>query len=518
MNQTTKTAIRDLSFLLVGAVLVLVPNLTSEMPGRDSGVFLYAGSRILEGDVPYRDFWDHKGPLIYFVNALGVWLSPNSEIGIWGLELIVLLFTIAGLYFLLRNAFSATAALLGSAVFLGSLAFVLLPGNYTEEFSLPLAVGALLLFQSYVAGHQVRWQPFVLGLLFAATVLLRPTNAGITLAIGGFLLVRGLFDRRRIKDFVAWIIGAAVLMLLVLLYFAANSAVSDLWDQVLTFNSAYVLVSPKAMVGAVLEGYRVLAPTGVLLLATVAWVWATYTAARAKTARNLDALLQVMLLALPIELVLVAASGRSLNHYYIMWLPAAGVLAACLFWMVFQMLPEPKNSQLGVYSSKTVITVALLAGTLILPARRVLPASLKLVREGPRDLAWIEGDLKSFGQPYLLMWGAESSFNYLSGIASPSRYVYQYPLYTCGYVTDAKVREFHEAIVEKNPLIVDTSLSNALVPPLDSLTRQEWRDTAEGCSLTEPMEELLRFLDRNYQRVDTLSRFGWPIYHFAGYN
>ncbi len=48
---------------------------------RDSGVFLYVGWRLLNGDIPYRDVWDHKPPLIYFVDALGIALTPALALG-----------------------------------------------------------------------------------------------------------------------------------------------------------------------------------------------------------------------------------------------------------------------------------------------------------------------------------------------------------------------------------------------------------------------------------------------------
>ena len=34
------------------------------LPGRDSSAFLYVAQGILEGEIPYLDRWDHKGPLI----------------------------------------------------------------------------------------------------------------------------------------------------------------------------------------------------------------------------------------------------------------------------------------------------------------------------------------------------------------------------------------------------------------------------------------------------------------------
>ena len=70
---------------LIGTIIVLFPSNPDNMtlPSRDSGVFLYVGWRLLKGDIPYRDVWDHKPPLIYFVDALGLLLSPQSLVGVW---------------------------------------------------------------------------------------------------------------------------------------------------------------------------------------------------------------------------------------------------------------------------------------------------------------------------------------------------------------------------------------------------------------------------------------------------
>jgi hypothetical protein len=59
------------------------------VPDRDSGVYLYVDAHP-SGDTPYVDVWDHKGPLIYFINALGVSIDPGGEKGIWLLEAIAL--------------------------------------------------------------------------------------------------------------------------------------------------------------------------------------------------------------------------------------------------------------------------------------------------------------------------------------------------------------------------------------------------------------------------------------------
>ncbi len=94
---------------------------------------------------------------------------------------------------------------------------------------------------------------------------------------------------------------------------------------------------------------------------------------------------------------------------------------------------------------------------------------------------------------------------------SPSRYVYQYPLYTCGYVTDRMVNEFAAANAERLPVIVDTSSTNAAVPPIDPAARSQWEISAEGCALTPAMREPLEFLEQRYVAEGRLGGTGWTI-------
>src|SRR5574344_1456659 len=46
----------------------------------DSAVFKMMGHVLLNGGVPYVDYFDHKGPYLYLINAIGEYISPK-----WGL-------------------------------------------------------------------------------------------------------------------------------------------------------------------------------------------------------------------------------------------------------------------------------------------------------------------------------------------------------------------------------------------------------------------------------------------------
>ena len=70
-------------YFLIGIVfsVIYLPVLFS-LPAYDSTVFLYMGQRILDGFIPYKDAWDHKPPMIYWINALGLYLGQGSFLGV----------------------------------------------------------------------------------------------------------------------------------------------------------------------------------------------------------------------------------------------------------------------------------------------------------------------------------------------------------------------------------------------------------------------------------------------------
>ena len=63
--------------IVVWAIYTLPWSFAAELRD-DTVVFAYIAQRMLAGDVLFRDVWDHKGPLIFMLNALGLWLGGGS--------------------------------------------------------------------------------------------------------------------------------------------------------------------------------------------------------------------------------------------------------------------------------------------------------------------------------------------------------------------------------------------------------------------------------------------------------
>lgn len=119
----------------------------------DSAVFNTIAMVMEKGYIPYRDSFDHKGPLIYFLNYLGRQIAPYR--GIWLLEFITLYFTFYMMYRIgclcCRHLHAAIILLFTAA----PLFTFFESGNKVEEFSLPFIALSLYLFLDYLMNRRI---------------------------------------------------------------------------------------------------------------------------------------------------------------------------------------------------------------------------------------------------------------------------------------------------------------------------------------------------------------------------
>ncbi len=82
------------------------------------------------------------------------------------------------------------------------------------------------------------------------------------------------------------------------------------------------------------------------------------------------------------------------------------------------------------------------------------------------------------------------------------------------------IDEFLGDIARNKPLIVDTSSTNEVIPPLDGKERKAWKYVpkagyaAEPCPMNPKMKDVFEYIDRNYELVDSAGQPGWKIYGY----
>ena len=208
-------------------------------PGRDSSAFIYVAKGVLEGEVPYLDRWDHKGPLVYLLNVIG--LALLDMWGVWLVEMAFLLGSVWLIYAVVKDRFGPAATLFPIAVFSGYFVIFAQGGNYTEQYALLFQFLTLYLFTRVEKGNRGGgyYKLFLvsIGALAAATFLLRPNLVGMWLAIGIYwIFVRRDDAPRRLM----WSgVGAAAALLPVIWIFAIFGGLYHFWDAVFIYNFTY---------------------------------------------------------------------------------------------------------------------------------------------------------------------------------------------------------------------------------------------------------------------------------------
>lgn len=172
-------------FLVILAVticyqLLLAHSLTplDSFEGDDSLVFKQMGLAMLQGKVPYVDLFDHKGPIIYFINAFCQWLISGK----WGLFLFFCLNIAAVTYvwWLIASLFIKSWGVVWPiAVALCSYMVVLSDGNLSEEWSLlPISYCLYVFVRHFVEGRDITAKAFFLiGLSLGLVTFIRINNA-----------------------------------------------------------------------------------------------------------------------------------------------------------------------------------------------------------------------------------------------------------------------------------------------------------------------------------------------------
>ncbi|MBI4927784.1 MAG: hypothetical protein HY835_08455 [Anaerolineae bacterium] len=311
----------------------------------DSGVFQYIGWKILQGGLPYRDVWDHKGPLIYFLNGLGLFLWGGNPRGIFVLEVAFYLSGLACMFWALIRLLHPLPALVGCAVWTALFLAFLDGGNLTEEYALLFSAAALLAF---TYRRQCPGLAFgVIGLAAAGAFWLRPNLAGLPAILVGAALLEALRERtgwnwRWLAVPLVFILSSAGL----LLYFAFHGGLNALLDQYFASNVAYIgsslgLADRIQMV--VVKVFQILHFSAryqqtAFFIAGLG-VPALFLYRQENRRRALAGWLGLAVVLL--EWVMTALSGRAFTHYFLSWLPGLALLAACAVDAVLQVWRRP---------------------------------------------------------------------------------------------------------------------------------------------------------------------------------
>lgn len=218
----------------------------------DQNIFYTLGRGIIDGRVPYRDLFEHKGPLIYFFHAFAALINRHSFIGIYLLEVVffavtlLFMFKTARLFTGERSAY--VAALLAGAVCCTSFCFK--SGDNAEEYCFAFLMISLYYLMRYFKSadrdligvglngkmislhtHLINYRViFLNGILAGCVLWIKFIQLGFWIAWMGLIFFVLFLQKDYKRAFVSCFVflgGMAVTALPWVIYFGVNHAVSD---------------------------------------------------------------------------------------------------------------------------------------------------------------------------------------------------------------------------------------------------------------------------------------------------
>ena len=217
--------------LLVSLLLSAIYSPPYNVKTNDKYVYEYAGMSILKGKAPYRDFFDHKPPLIFFWNAAALAMGPR---GLWLMDVALVLLATVLFYKLCVKSDLPFPWLL-------PLLFNLIIRNFllsrdvgsTREYT---ALFQLIFFCVLMGSYRYRY--LVMGLLSGLVFFMQQEQV---LPLAPFLLytILGKGTVPLLRRITELMLGFLAVLFPILIYFAVHHSLEYFWHDAFLFNLTF---------------------------------------------------------------------------------------------------------------------------------------------------------------------------------------------------------------------------------------------------------------------------------------
>lgn len=243
-HKTTFEVIKYMALFVLSFLFLLIFSLWTSpfyknWYGCDASFFTMAGRGIVHGWVPYKDFFDLKGPYFFFIEALGQ-LIYEGRTGAFIVQVFALFIALICMIKTCRLFISTKKTTFIVGIFLTFYASTLWGGNTLEEYMLPLNLIALYLtLRDLKNSENIRSSSaLITGIIFAVILFSKVTVATPIIGLVIALIIY-FIKSHRYYDLIAYLIYAFLGLLLgitpIFIYFYAHGMLSEMLYAVFLF-------------------------------------------------------------------------------------------------------------------------------------------------------------------------------------------------------------------------------------------------------------------------------------------
>lgn len=332
----TKTKSLSISFTIIGISGLLVALLFSHsillsdqisLAHIDSQVYIYTGLQLLQGKILYLEVFDHKGPVMYLFECLGLFFCKENYIPLWLTQCLIFTLGICPLFIYWAKKYNA---LLSITALLFMLAWVFRAKTIGDNLPEIYAISLLSLsYYFYIKILEKNWTNWwftsLLGICSMALFLLKPNFVVLIFPCICHLCYRSYHEKQLPKFILTFSLTCFLMLLPFVGYFNYHHALKEAVFAFWTFNFSYITQQKLSTWKSIYEVF--FKHTNYLLLFVV-------VAALVKISMNSKERTSLLLLFITLLLstiILVGLPGRGVeSHHYT--IPLAPLIA----WIVIR--------------------------------------------------------------------------------------------------------------------------------------------------------------------------------------
>lgn len=426
----------------------LFPNLLPEI---DSSVFQVMGKGLLENKIMYKDLFDHKGPVVYFINAIAFLI--NSNCGLFVVEFIIAYVGTIYVYKTSKIILNKTTSTIISIIYIFMSFKYFEGGNYTEEYAITfisMAMYYIIKILQSKENKKINW--IMIGTTFAITFMIKPTYCTIWAVFGVVQLISSIKDKKiteLLKAIVYMIFGTAIIIIPIIIYLIINSAMDSFIDAYFIMNIKYSESTIIEKIKGLLKLFYIYKYTKILVIMAIS----NFIILISKKVNKRTKIFITLFLI--ISTILTGWSPTAYNHYLIQLSPCFILEVMFALYIISNIIKEKIDYEitnklpLKLIFIMPIICLILVIGTNLI----LLENRMKRIDSGYKNFRKKVSEIENYiNEDDEILVLENNSYYYLIFNKIPNtKYFFQTPIIKY----DEKIKnETEKYIIEKKPKVI----------------------------------------------------------------
>ncbi len=388
---------------------------------RDEGHYSYVGSLVLDGKIPYKDYFDNKPPGFFYIYALLEMIFGRTVAGLHLAFLFINIINSTFVYFITRKLIGINEAMIATILYTVLSINPFLNGFtiQTEFLVVLFGLGSLLM-----TIHATTWWRYLLsGILGGMALMIKQPGIFFVVTVGLFIIIeKDKTISEKVKNLIIYITGFSIVLVIFALLMVSYGVYDEFVYWLIEFPKNYINTIPfDKGITYFSETFQMMIIGNLLIFILIGIGFLGLILVK------LDKSVKIFLTAFFILSFLSITPGfRFYGHYFLLWIPCLAIIGSIAATLSMKYLGKDK----GIIAAICVLAIGVLIHFNSYKDYYANTSPAMLMRDVYQANPFYETKVlsdfiatKSQPNDQLLVLGTEAQMNFYTGLKSPTRHV-----------------------------------------------------------------------------------------------